>query len=228
MTKADIRRVATDVFADQPHGGAARERGGAGRWEARDEPHAHARTSPSRRWSLAGLAPAGADAEVATVDQLKYPPLPAFSLPKPTRTVLPNGLVVLVMEDHELPLVSVSARIPDRLAARAGREGRPGQPHGIADAQPAAPRRSRPTRSTATSRGAPRRSRPSIGDDSGSAGMSVLKQDFADVLQVFSDVLRQPRFDQAQARRRQARHRGRHLAAERRPELDRAAASSAS
>ena len=37
----------------------------------------------------------------------------------------------------------------------------------------------------------------SISDDSGSGGMSVLKQDFADVLQVFSDVMRQPRFDQA-------------------------------
>nr|MBA2356654.1 insulinase family protein [Acidobacteriota bacterium] len=35
-----------------------------------------------------------------------------------------------------------------------------------------------------------------IGDDSGTAGMSVLKQDFAEVLPVFADVLRQPRFDQ--------------------------------
>ena len=41
---------------------------------------------------------------------MKYPALPAFSLPRPTRTVLPNGLVVMVVEDHELPLVSVSAR----------------------------------------------------------------------------------------------------------------------
>ena len=57
---------------------------------------------------LAGGTPAAA--QVATVDQLRYPPLPDFSLKKATRTVLPNGLVVLVMEDHELPLVSVSAR----------------------------------------------------------------------------------------------------------------------
>ena len=59
---------------------------------------------------LGGLAAVVADAQVATVDQLKYPALPAFSLPRPTRTVLPNGLVVLVMEDDQLPLVSVSAR----------------------------------------------------------------------------------------------------------------------
>ena len=31
--------------------------------------------------------------------------------PKPTRFVLPNGMVVMVIEDHELPLVNVSARI---------------------------------------------------------------------------------------------------------------------
>jgi len=34
---------------------------------------------------LGGLAAAPADAQVASVDQLKYPALPAFSLPRPTR-----------------------------------------------------------------------------------------------------------------------------------------------
>ena len=32
-------------------------------------------------------------------------------MPKPVRFVLPNGLVVMVMEDHELPLVNVVARV---------------------------------------------------------------------------------------------------------------------
>ena len=68
----------------------------------------------------------------------------------------------------------------------------------------------------------------SIGDDAGSAGMSVLKQDFADVLQVFSDVLRQPRFDQARLDVAKREHRGRHRAAERRPERRSPGASSAS
>ena len=110
--------------------------------------------------ALVCLTPLMAEAQVATVDQLKYPALPAFSLPRPTRTVLPNGLVLLVMEDHELPLVSVSARCPDGLAPRARRQGGRGESRGIADAQLAARRHSPPRRSIATSRGAPRRSRP--------------------------------------------------------------------
>src|SRR5438552_17342214 len=40
------------------------------------------------------------------------PPLPAFPAlvfhpPKPERVVLPNGLVVFLLEDHELPLIKV-------------------------------------------------------------------------------------------------------------------------
>ena len=58
-----------------------------------------------------GAAPAPAAAQVAKPTDLKYPPLPTFQVPKPTRFVLPNGLVVMVIEDHELPLVNVSARI---------------------------------------------------------------------------------------------------------------------
>nr|MBA2353063.1 insulinase family protein [Acidobacteriota bacterium] len=56
-------------------------------------------------------APLLANAQVATIGDLEYPALPSFSLPKPSRTVLPNGLVLLVMEDHDLPLISVSARL---------------------------------------------------------------------------------------------------------------------
>ena len=142
------------------------------------------------------LAPVPAPAQVQTVDQLKYPPLPAFSIPKPTRTVLPNGLVVLVMEDHELPLISVSARFrtgtllepPDKtgVASLTGSQMRAGGTRALA---PDALDRYLEGRAASIE--------TSIGDDAGSAGMSVLKQDFAEVLQVFSDVLRQPRFDPA-------------------------------
>ena len=145
---------------------------------------------------VAGAGPRAADAQVATVDQLKYPALPAFSLPKPTRTVLPNGLVVMVMEDHELPLVSVSARFrtgsllepADKIgvASLTGSQMRAG---GTVALAPEALDRYLEGRAASIE--------TSIGDDSGSAGMSVLKQDFGEVLQVFSDVLRQPRFDPA-------------------------------
>ena len=133
-------------------------------------------------------------AQVQTVDQLKYPALPAFSLPRPTRTVLPNGLVVLVMEDHELPLVSVSARF------RTGSLLEAGDKHGVAGLTGSQMRAGGTTALAPDAldrylEGRAASIETSIGDDVGSAGMSVLKQDFAEVLQVFSDVIRQPRFD---------------------------------
>ena len=146
--------------------------------------------------ALGSLAPVRAEAQVATVDQLKYPALPAFSLPKPTRTVLPNGLVILVLEDHELPLISVSARI------RTGSLLEPAGKVGVASLT-GSQMRAGGTQALAPDaldrylEGRAASIETSIGDDAGSAGMSVLKQDFTDVLQVFSDVLRQPRFDQA-------------------------------
>jgi zinc protease len=57
----------------------------------------------------AGATPAGA--QVTKPSEIVYPPLPPFQAPKPTRFVLPNGMVVMVIEDHELPLVNVTARI---------------------------------------------------------------------------------------------------------------------
>lgn len=140
--------------------------------------------------------PVATEAQVATVDQLQYPPLPAFSLPKPTRTVLPNGLVVLVMENHELPLISVSARV------RTGSLLEPADKVGVASLT-GSQMRSGGTQALAPEaldrflEGRAASIETSIGDDAGSAGMSVLTQDFDEVLQVFSDVLRQPRFDPA-------------------------------
>ncbi len=144
--------------------------------------------------ALQSILPAASSAQVATIDQLTYPPLPAFSLPKPTRTVLPNGLVVLVMEDHELPLVSVSARF------RTGSLLEPAEKTGLASLTGSQMRSGGTTALTPEAldrylEGRAASIETSIGDDAGSAGMSVLKQDFAEVLQVFSDVLRQPRFD---------------------------------
>jgi zinc protease len=43
--------------------------------------------------------------------QIQPPPLHAFAPRMPTRVVLPNGLVLLLLEDHELPLVDGSISI---------------------------------------------------------------------------------------------------------------------
>ncbi len=41
---------------------------------------------------------------------LKYPPLPPLKVPEPVEITLSNGMKVLLLEDHELPLVSAARR----------------------------------------------------------------------------------------------------------------------
>ncbi|MFQ5768071.1 MAG: insulinase family protein, partial [Acidobacteriota bacterium] len=60
---------------------------------------------------LSLLAPAVAGAQVKSVERLKFPALPEFKIPTPTRVVLDNGMVVILLEDHELPLIDASVRI---------------------------------------------------------------------------------------------------------------------
>ena len=50
-------------------------------------------------------------AQVERFNQLTYPPLSELVIPEPTRVTLENGMMVLLLEDHELPLVSVTAQI---------------------------------------------------------------------------------------------------------------------
>ena len=42
---------------------------------------------------------------------LKYPPLPPLKVPDPVEVTLSNGMKILLLEDHELPLVSGAALI---------------------------------------------------------------------------------------------------------------------
>ena len=106
--------------------------------------------------------------------------------------------------------------LPDRVAPRAGRQGRRGEPDRIADAQRAAPQALAPEALDRYLEGRAASIETSIGDDAGSAGMSVLKQDFA---RGAAGVLRRPApaaVRPGASRGRQARHRGRHRPAERR------------
>ena len=43
--------------------------------------------------------------------QIPIPPLPGFHPQQPKRIELPNGLVIFLQEDHELPLIDGIARI---------------------------------------------------------------------------------------------------------------------
>ncbi len=54
---------------------------------------------------------AGSAATFADWQKIPKPPLRPFTPAQPTRLVLPNGLVVFLQEDHELPLISGFIRI---------------------------------------------------------------------------------------------------------------------
>ena len=145
-------------------------------------------------FAIAAIAPATASAQVAKPSDLTYPPLPAFKVPKPTRFVLPNGLVVMVLEDHELPLVNVSARIrtgsllePTEKAGLASLVGQVLRSGGTTTRKPDALDEFLEARAASIETG--------MGADSGSAGMSALKADVGPVMEAFADVLRHPGFD---------------------------------
>jgi zinc protease len=141
-----------------------------------------------------GAAAPPAAAQVTTPSEIVYPPLPAFTAPKPTRFVLPNGMVVMVIEDHELPLVNVTARIrtgsllePAEKTGLAGLVGTVLRSGGTATRKPDALDEFLEARAASIETG--------ISADSGSASMSALKADVPAVMEAFADVLRNPAFD---------------------------------
>ena len=60
---------------------------------------------------LAALLAPAAHAQVKDYRQLKFSPLRPFAIPQSQRIVLDNGMVVILMEDHELPLIEMTARV---------------------------------------------------------------------------------------------------------------------
>jgi len=140
------------------------------------------------------LIPGLAAAQAARVDELHYPPLPAFEIPRPQRIVLDNGLVIMLLEDHELPLVEVTTLI------RAGGRFDPADKIGLAKLA-AGVLRSGGTEALSSdqlddwldSKGATIEA--TADGDFVRATLSSLAQDFPAVLRVFVDVLRRPAFD---------------------------------
>lgn len=142
-----------------------------------------------------GLITSPAWSQVERVDQLRYPPLPEIKIPEPTRVVLDNGLVVLILEDHELPIVSVSARI------RTGARLEPKEKIGLAGLTGTV-MRSGGTTTLAGDKlddyleGKAASIETGIGTSAGTASMNCLIEDFEEVVNVFVDVLRNPSFAQ--------------------------------
>src|ERR1700739_4929229 len=68
-----------------------------------------------------------ADAQATDWKQIPVPPLTAFHPQQPKRIELPNGMIVFLQEDHELPLIDGVARL------RGGSRSEPASKTGMLD-----------------------------------------------------------------------------------------------
>ena len=132
-------------------------------------------------------------AQATTWQQVPIPPLPAFKPREPKRIQLPNGMVIFLQEDHELPLIDGTARI------RGGSVNEPTGKTGLVDIYGETWR----TGGTKTQTGDQlddflevRAAKVETGgsSDSTTIGFSCLKGDLDDVFKAFIDVLRNPEF----------------------------------
>ncbi|MEK7996462.1 MAG: pitrilysin family protein [Planctomycetota bacterium] len=127
--------------------------------------------------------------------RLKYPKLQDVQVPEVERVTLANGMRLFLLEDHELPLVSISVRF------RTGSAYEPAQKVGLASITGEVMRTGGTTTKTGDEIDEELESiaasvETGIGLNSGSASMSVLKQDLDTGLAILADVLRNPAFAQ--------------------------------
>jgi zinc protease len=140
-----------------------------------------------------GLPAPPAVAQAASWEQVPIPPLPAFHPQEPKRIELPNGMVIFLQEDHELPLIDGVARI------RGGSRSEPATKVGLVDLYGEVWRTG----------GTKAQSGDQLDDyleiraakvetdgntDSTSISWSCLKADFDDVFKIVGDLLREPEF----------------------------------
>jgi zinc protease len=125
--------------------------------------------------------------------KIPIPPLPAFHPREPKRIVLPNGMIIFLQEDHELPTIDGVARI------RGGARSEPAAKVGLTGLYGEIWR----TGGTKNQTGDQlddylevRAAKVETGanDDSTTISLSCLKEDFNDVFKIFTEVLRAPEF----------------------------------
>ncbi|HWH58040.1 MAG TPA: pitrilysin family protein [Terriglobales bacterium] len=125
--------------------------------------------------------------------KIPIPTLPAFHPQEPKRVELPNGMVIFLQEDHELPFIDMTARI------RGGSRVEPATKTGLVSLYGEVWR----TGGTKSETGDQlddyleiRAAKVETGGnaDSTTIGLSSLKEDFNDVFKVFTDLLRDPEF----------------------------------
>jgi len=132
-------------------------------------------------------------AQTQAWQQIPIPKLPAFHPAQPKRIELPNGMVVFLQEDHELPMIEGTARI------RGGERLAPANKAGLADVYGEVWR----TGGTKSQTGdqlddylEQRAAKVETGGgmESTTVSWSCLKEDFDDVFRVFEDLLKSPEF----------------------------------
>ncbi len=125
--------------------------------------------------------------------ELQFPPLPEIQLPKYTRYKLDNGLVVYLMEDHELPLVSGTALI------RTGDRFEPANKVGLGGITGEVMRTGGTTKHSGDELNQLLEQRAasvetSISTAAGSASFSALSEDLEMVFDLFAEVIQTPVF----------------------------------
>ncbi len=142
---------------------------------------------------LPPLAASPAEGQAKSWKEIAKPPLKPFQIAKPHRVALPNGLILFLMEDRELPLIDAFAYV------KAGTRNDPPGRVGLAEILGEAWR----TGGTKTKTGdelddfleaRAAKVETSIDTTSATVSLSCLKGDFDQVLKVFADVLREPAF----------------------------------
>ncbi|MCQ4574630.1 MAG: insulinase family protein [Candidatus Brocadiales bacterium] len=126
------------------------------------------------------------------VSKFKYEPL-VWSPPRVERRVLPNGMILFMLEDHELPLVNITA------AVRTGSIYEPADKAGLASLTGYVMRSGGTTNMSAEEINRELEYmaasvETSIGREEGSIGLSVMTKDLDKTLEIFADILRHPAF----------------------------------
>ena len=140
-------------------------------------------------------APNSATAPALLPRDLRYPPLGAIQSPNAVTFTLPNGMKVLLLEDHDLPIVGGMALV------RTGSLLDPPQRIGMAKLAGIAMRIGGTTVKTGEQVDALLDSvaasmRSAIGESVGTMSFSGLKENTATTLQLFKEMLTQPGFRQ--------------------------------
>jgi zinc protease len=158
-------------------------------------PAAQTKSSTAPKPAAARPTAASAAAGVPSYKDLKYPPLRPIEIPKVEKSTLPNGMRLYLLEDHELPMVHGAALV------RTGNLFDPRDKIGLAQATGEVLRIGGTTAKTGEEidrqlEDVGAHVESEIGETSGSVNFFALKENAAEAMGVFHDVLTSPEFRQ--------------------------------